>query len=288
MGKNSFFAIIILVFMILVPLNFFAEAERTLLDDVLGKTMIYCKKLDGAAFDFICLEEINEKIDYSRDMVTDPETGISVRNSEVRFSVHPPARSVMKNKYIYDYQLVRKKGRTVESRILLEENGRKMHEENAPLKVISFYYKNVIFGPLGLLSEFRQNQHDYDILRKEMLTVEKSIVIRAVPKPSFKQNHLYGKIWLKESDFSILKIEWDQKSLVNFQAVEETAEKSLAEPKITLISEYDYEKNGIRFPSKLTIEEAYIDQNGKKFIRSETIVLYKDYKFFTVETDIDY
>lgn len=63
-------------------------------------------------------------------------------------------------------------------------------------------------------------------------------------------------------------------------------EEITSEPSITLISEFLVEKNGIRFPNYFFIEEAYIDMKGKKFIRSETKVTFKEFKFFTVEVDV--
>jgi hypothetical protein len=60
------------------------------------------------------------------------------------------------------------------------------------------------------------------------------------------------------------------------------------EPQITSFSEYGFEKNGLRFPSRDQTEEAYLKKDGKKYIRAETAIIYKDYKFFTVETDIKY
>jgi hypothetical protein len=47
-------------------------------------------------------------------------------------------------------------------------------------------------------------------------------------------------------------------------------------------------RRGFYFPSRYLIEEAYIDKKGKKIISSLTEVIYKDYKFFTVETDVKY
>jgi hypothetical protein len=44
--------------------------------------------------------------------------------------------------------------------------------------------------------------------------------------------------------------------------------------------------HGIRFPSRFSIEEAYLDSGGKKFVRSETTVVYRDFKFFTVEVEV--
>jgi hypothetical protein len=91
-----------------------------------------------------------------------------------------------------------------------------------------------------------------------------------------------------ESDFSVLKIEWNQESVGNFEITEEIARRYKSKPQMTLVSEYKVEKNGIRFPSRYFIEEAYIGKKGKKFIRSEATVIYRDYEFFTVETEIKY
>jgi len=51
-------------------------------------------------------------------------------------------------------------------------------------------------------------------------------------------------------------------------------------------SELKIEKNGVRFPNALSIEEAYVDENGRAFVRSKVDVVYTDFKFFTVEVDI--
>ena len=59
-----------------------------------------------------------------------------------------------------------------------------------------------------------------------------------------------------------------------------------SKPRLTQISEYGFEKNGIRFPSRYSLREEYISRRGKPFLRSETSVIYRDYKFFTVETEV--
>ncbi|NOR53563.1 MAG: hypothetical protein GQ536_05705 [Candidatus Aminicenantes bacterium] len=93
---------------------------------------------------------------------------------------------------------------------------------------------------------------------------------------------------MKKSDFSILKTEWNQQSIENYDKIEELAKKLKAKPLITLVSEYAFEKKGIRFPSKYSIKEVYILRRGSRFLRSRKTVIYKDYQFFTVETDIKY
>jgi hypothetical protein len=52
------------------------------------------------------------------------------------------------------------------------------------------------------------------------------------------------------------------------------------------MTEFDFEKNKIRFPSKFLLEEEYIRPEGGRYKKSEIIVRYKDYKFFTVETEV--
>jgi len=264
------------------------KTEQIKLTEILKKTREYCSRLKHAAFDYVCLEEISERINHSRDIVQNilVRTPSSIPSRfETRFKT---PKKIEKNKYIYDYQLIRKDYKTKECRILLEENSKKKNEKDAQLKTILFCYQKVLFGPIDLLSEYKQHYHDYKIIKEEILNGEKALVIEAIPKSSLKQRHLFGKIWVKEGDFSILKIEWNQKAIGNFQIIEEIAKRYKADPQITLISEYSIEKNGIRFPSRYFIEEAYISQKGKKFIRSETTVIYKDYKFFTVETEIKY
>jgi len=266
------------------------KATQIKLIRILGKTREYCSRLKNAAFYFVCMEEITEKIDHSRDrvlniMVQAPLSSRSNNKVETRFET---PNKLEENKYVYDYQLIHKDYETKESRILLEENGDKKNEKDAQLKTQFFRYQKVLFGPIDLLSEYWQRHHDYKIVKEEILKGEKAIVIEAIPKPSLKQRHLFGKIWVKESDFSVMKIEWNQKNIGNFLVIEEIARRYKAEPRITLIAEYDIEKKKIRFPSRYFIEEAYISQKGKKFIRSKTEVIYKDYRFFVVETEIKY
>ncbi len=232
------------------------------LDTILKKCADYCENLDNVVLFFVCQEKIKE---------------------EIRLSTHTAKKE--RNVYVYDYQLIRKENEINERRILLEENGQKKHEKNAQLKTKIFTFKNIIFGPIDLLSEHWQQYYNYRIVKEEKLKGEKSIVIEAIPKSSFKLDYLYGKIWVRKNDFSILKIEWKQQSIKNYEIVEKTAREIGAEPQIALIAEYGFEKNGIRFPSKLFIQEAFSSLGRRIFTRCKYTVIYDGYKFFTVETD---
>jgi len=248
------------------PLNL-----NTILKNVEG----YCRKLKTGVYDFICKEEISEKIDFSRD-----------RSFAQRLN----------NKYLYDYQLVKKGSDVKERRILLEKNGKRFHEENALLETLAFRHQHVLLRTVDLFAEFGNTLNDYRQIGEETLYGEEAIVIEAVPKNAYERRFLYGvdpsylsgKIWVKKKDFSILKILWNPIVIRDFQNIEEIARRYKSEPRISIISEYQFEKNGIRFPSRLSVEEAYINKAGLKFVRSKTDVVYKDYKYFIVQTEIKY
>jgi len=243
------------------------------LNTILKNVEEYCHKLKTGVYDFICKEEISEKIDFSRD-----------RSFAQRLNT----------RFLYDYQLVKKGSDVTERRILLEKNGQKFHEENALLETLAFRHQHVLLRTVDLFSEFGNSFNDYRLIGEETLYGEEAIVIEAVPKSSYEHRFLYGadpsylsgKIWLKKKDFSILKIIWNPVVIRDFQNIEENAKRYEAEPRITIISEYQYEKNGIRFPSRLSVEEAYVNRRGQKFVRSETDIIYRDYKFFIVQTEV--
>jgi hypothetical protein len=228
---------------------------------ILIKSGEYCQRLDNAALDFVCLEEVTEMTRYYT-----PHTDI----------------------YLYDYQFIRKNQETKEERNLIAVNGAKANIRDSSLNTVMFQYKNILFGPVGLLSKSWQAYHDYKFIGEDTINKEKAVVIEATPIPMFIQPHCYGKIWIKEDDGSVLKIVWDQRSLGNFQSAEEWAKIHDAEPQITSFSEYGFEKNGIRFPSRSYTENAYIEKNKRKFVNAEISILYKEYRFFTVETEVKY
>jgi len=151
-----------------------------------------------------------------------------------------------------------------------------------------FRHQHIILGPIGLLSEYWQDFYDYRIVNEEKYKRRKAIVIEAVPKFGFDLEHLYGKIWVSKDDFSILKIEWNPQSMENYKEIEKVAKELGMTPQITLTAEYAFEKNEIRFPSEYSVKEVYVDSRKRKMVKSKTRVVYRDYKFFTVETKVKY
>ena len=261
-------------FIVFTPLIFpqkpSAPNDQMKMSQILKKTREYCERLNQIALDFVCKEEIVEKYRIWR---LDPRG--------------PSRISIGKqHKLLYDYQLIRKGKQKEEKRMLLEEDGIRRKKEVKRAKTKMFQYRNVIFGPNNLLAEDRQLLFDYKLVGSELLHGEKTLIIEVTPRPWLSENILSGKIWVSDQDFSILRIVWDEEIMSNSGVIKQLAKQYKGEPRFIQITEFGFEKNGIRFPSTYFIEEAYIRKNGKKKVHSEMSVVYKDYQFFTVETEV--
>ena len=205
----SAFIFIILSIQFYGQKNDSSPTDQEELTVILQKCAEYCEKLGRSVLDFVCDEKITEEIYHYRPGLG--ETEHEAMTGHEKIEIRGQATEIEKNVYIYDYQLIRKENKVRERRILLKENGEKRNEKDAPLKTKRFHHKHVLFGPIGLLSEFWQEYYDYKIIKKEKLKGDRVVVIEATPIPHLKTDNLYGKIWVKEDDFSILKIEWNQK-----------------------------------------------------------------------------
>ena len=230
-------------------------AERLSLAQILKKCASYCELLSNSVFHFVCLEEVEERLFYSARRIT----------------YYRLTAFFKRHKLLYDYQLIWKDGRITEKRILLEENGREKNIPNAHLKTKRFKHKKIIFGPIGLLSPNWQKRHTYRIIQEEWLKGQETLVLEALPSPSAQTKHLYGKIWVNLSDGSILKLEWKQESLENYDLIQNLARQFRAKPRITLIAKYFQEKKGLRFPSRVIIKEDYLQTRNRVLRVSEFI-----------------
>ncbi len=283
--------VIIISVFILVVFSFPIYSQRTDYDStdqaelelILKKCAEYCEKLSNSVLDFVCTEKITEVINRYSPRSRRNSLSVRVFQMNAKGEIVSP---ITKNVYIYDYQLIRKENKIRERRILLKENGKTMNEEDAQLKTKRFEHKHVMFGPIGLLSEQSQQYYDYKIVKEKGYKGEKVYVLEITPKPSIEIEALFGKAWIKKSDFSILKIEWNPISLRNYEKIEKIAKKLRAKLEITFVSEYDFEKNNIRFPSKYLVKEVYRTPRQGTFLKSEIKVIYKKYKFFTVEWEV--
>lgn len=258
-------------------------AEETDLNEILEKTSAYCERVKQAALYYVCQESISDK-----ENILNRVTLSSGMVREARaFSV----RRTRTQSFVYDYQLVKKEEELKEQRILLEENGKKRHKENAQLKQIKYFSRYLVYGPVGFLSSSWQVHFTYAILGEESLGEEKALILRATPVGEREENNNIGKIWIGP-DFQILRIEWEPVSIQNYE--DEAFDSRLGEFKKTVKWTVDYgiEKNGVRFPSRQVIQGIFIAVtprgNEYRTVKHETVFEYSGYKFFVVETEIKY
>jgi len=246
------------------------------LPKILAKANEYCRRLGTASLSFICRERIDER-----------QFSPPLRIFSALASGEP--KRVTRVTLEYDYQLTRKGESIEEKRILLKENKQSRNEPDAALKTKLYKHQNLVFGPVGLLSEYWQPRHSYTYLGEQKVEGEKVFLVEAAAAGRPEPNLVYGKAWIRQKDFAIVKIEWDQRCLGNYDQILEMAKTigHQAEPRISVIGYYGIEKNGIRFPDRLAIREDYGSTRGT-FRVSETTVLYTDYKFFVVETEVRY
>jgi len=252
------------------------DADAVRLRQILEKTSDYCRKLENAVLDFVCLEEVRETI---------REESVE---KDFRFGAYRLIERPVDNTFLYEYQLIRNADKTEESRTLVERNGKKLHEKAAGIGTLRFRFEKIVYGPVDLLRLPNQPHFDYAILKEESHAGDGQIIIEAVPKPEEKEYLPFGKIWVRAGDFAILKIEYDQRSIRNLFEESPDRKPEKGTPRFVLTSEFDVERNGIRFPSRLVFQETYVDKAGKASVRSHAEVRYKDYRFFSVMVDVDY
>jgi len=267
------------------------EAALPPLASVLSAAREYCAKLERAAIDFVCMEEVEESLDLRLDERLSLEQAARAKaqdpmahTSSPRDRVVIPRNPKLKNTYLYDYQFVRRDKKVEEKRVLLKKNGRKVRPQTDAPRLSAFNYSDILLMPVRLLDEKSQDFYSYRLQGRDQVSGMDAWVLEVVPRVTGFSRYLGGRIWLKCDDASVLRIEWDPTTFDHYEKIVARAESFKARPEVRSITEFGLEKNGIRFPSSDLTEEAYRDADGKLFVRARTHVTYKDYKFFMVET----
>lgn len=249
------------------------------LKKILKKCDAYCRRLYNASFDFVCLEEESRWLSEGSSLVI---------NKGLRSIRHNLVEDSKKITYVYDYRLIRKNKEIKEMRTLVRKNDRKVKETVIDPKADHPSVEKIIFGPVAMLTRYWQDYFVYRIIGEEVLWGEQTVILDVIPRSPMKINPLFGKVWIKETDGSVMKIELNPKSIENFKQVLSQAQRNQAVPQIISVAEYGIERSGIRFPSKFYLVDSYINKTGKQVIRAKQTHLYRDYRFFSVQTDVSY
>ena len=247
------------------------------LEPILASAADYCRKLSAAALDFTCEERIAEEV---YEYVNTYE-----RNSDF-FAMTALKRLTKKNNLLYDFQMVQTAEGIRENRTLLEDNGKKTRQPNAPLLTKRFYSYRSLFGPVALFSLERQPLYDYRIVGQDKVRGEKAWVVEAKPRSGSPADVFRGKAWMAQGTGRIVKIEVDSESLVGFEKLQKAYDLSWQQPLLTTTHFYEFEKNGILFPSRTVFKESFVVKGSQKRVQqSKTEILFGNYRFFTVETE---
>jgi hypothetical protein len=127
---------------------------------------------------------------------------------------------------------------------------------------------------------------DYKIIKETTFGGDRAVLIEAVAKPGADREILSGKIWVRKKDAGVLRIEWIPESIGHYERIVDLAKQIGAKPQVTFTTEFAYERNGIRFPSRNSIEEKYLFDAGPPMVLSLIDVRQTDYRFFKVETGV--
>ncbi len=243
----------------------------------------YCEKVKRMALFYVCTEKVEDTQYFFRGVTR----ASGLLREERIFEIGRLARKT----YTYDYQLVKKGEDIQEDRTLLEENGKKRHQEHAPLTQSTYSARLTIYGPVGFLSSYWQRHFAYSVVGEERIGDDLAFVIRAIPNEDREDNDQIGRIWIGP-DFQVLRVEIEPTSLEDYEDEVLTSRLGDFHKRLTWTIDYSVEKNGVRFPGRQTIREEFVRTTASGFeqkaLRRETIYDYQDYKFFIVETDVDF
>jgi len=260
-----------------------ASLDQDRLRQILRSVAEYCEKVKRMALFYICVEKMADKEYFFSDVTRDSGLLREERIFEVSRVAHLT--------YTYDYQLIKKGADIQEDRTLLEENGKKKNEKHVALKQTKYSAQLTIFGPVGFLSAYWQRHFNYSVIGEDRVGDVQALVIRAVPNEEREDNYQIGRVWIGP-DSQVLRVEIEPASLEDYTDEILTSRLGDFHKRLTWTIDYSVEKNGVRFPGRQTIREEFVRTTPsgveQKTLKRETVFDYLDYKFFVVETDVEF
>lgn len=246
-----------------------ADTSDTL-RSVLNKAAAYCRKLDGAGFRFYCLEKVTS-LDHP------------LPRPKVEGEEPPPSLQVIRDDYLYDYQIVGDKRTIMEKRTLQEKNGKKFKRKMAKLEV-EFQSLYAFYTPIDLLGEEQQPKYEYRIKGEETIAGRDFLILEAKMKEEYKPLiPLEGIVWIDRNDGSVQKIEIHQTAIKGLEKRKIRAQAAgFTDIMISDTHWYNVEKEGLHFPSRTEMNEYYL-RGDEKILNYQVQFLFSDYHFFQIE-----
>jgi TonB family protein len=268
------------------------------LKKILEQGAAYAKRLSGAAMDFVCEETIkttNYAMNLPEKTVTDEvKTSVSSSGGGGLIMVTSGRRILARNPYktktnrfICDYQMIKKGERIEERRILMKENGKSVESTHQSLDDKQYAVLRPLFAPLEMMTADRQNLYDFRFVGEETIEGKPAAVIEAVARPGAVTGTPAAKIWIERESFRILQCETQGLPIEGYESVFAEASKIGISPVSTMTTTFGEAKNGVLFPSRVSLRINYpvnVWGIGKR-TKIETDIRYDKYKFFSVDTE---
>ncbi|MCX6561085.1 MAG: TonB family protein [Candidatus Aminicenantes bacterium] len=258
----------------------------------------YCRRLSEAALDFVCQESIRsidcalhlpEKTVAEEIKTTTKPTGggefIAIANRRASLSRDPFKTKTYR--FSSDFQMIRKEGRTTERRALLESNVKKAAKGAGLPDEKRYASLKPLFAPLDVLAADRQESYDFRLLGQERIRGRSVAVIEATARSGAASRIPAAKIWIDSETSQILRCETQGLPVEGYEFVFEEASRIGLSPLGTMTADYEEEKNGVLFPSRVSLLIEYLVPQwgvGKR-VRVDTQIRYDKYRFFTVDTE---
>lgn len=263
----------------------------TELQKILDKCAEYCQMLANSALNFVCMESIKEtRYQFSNLRWFKLLTFHVPDRSPTRFRQIPMITrdKTLRNKYLSDYQLVKKGEEVDERRLLLKENKEKMEDSKKILDMERFTVLLPHVTAIKLLGKKQQHLFAYRLLKDDKINGRNAYVIEARPRPRHEGSIKSARIWVDKKTYQILRSETRGVPIEGYEDVLKDCVELNVTPQFVTTHDYGVEKKGIRFPSRTTILVKYTQNNriwrGKRS-KIKADLVYYNYRFFMVETD---
>jgi len=268
------------------------------LKKILEQGAAYAERLSGAAMDFVC-EETIKTTNYAlylpeKTVADEAKTSVSSSGAGELIMVTGRPRILARNPYetktnrfICDYQMIKKGERIEERRILMKENGKSVESAHKSLDDKQYAVLRPLFAPLAVLTVDRQKSYDFRFTGDETIESKPAAVIEAIAKPGAVTGTPAAKIWIDRVSFRILQCETQGLPVEGYGSVFEEASKIGISPVSTMTTTFGEAKNGVLFPTRVSLRIDYpvnVWGIGKR-AKVETDIRYDKYKFFTVDTE---
>ncbi len=266
------------------------------LKKVLELSAAYCQKLSDAAMDFVCEESIKDT-DYNLYIPKEMKSVNSVDKTEITSSgmirvlstprlLAPNPFKTKTNRYVCDYQMIKKNDRIEERRIILQENGRSVKEKNL-LEEKRFAVLRPLFASVKILGSDRQSLFSFRLLAEDRIQGRDTYVVEAWPRTGAPGGVRQAKIWVDKTTSQIIRSEIQGIPAEGYENVLEEAAQIGKDLIFTMTADYTVEKNGVLFPgqAEVIVEYPLNFWGYSKRTRVATEIRYDKYKFFTVNTE---